>query len=198
MSSLRQLAVCVLLGIVLSWVAAWLLVTMMHLDNHDVVPLSAVRSPSLRPTDALNHSLHRSVGATREFAMVETDVPDSELAAPPAALSLPTRSMAEVLAKTRLAQPDVYHGGLLCLDTRGFPLPALYSEWDYGEQGVTIVAGLPVHIPAASGDVMFEPLDVMILPTHVHWLAFIVDVAVWTLVCWGTWGILRLTRRRWS
>ncbi len=195
MSLLQRLAVCVLVGVVVSLAAAWLLATLMRLDDHDVVALSAVRVASLRPSDAWKYFLHRSVGATREFAMVETDVPDSDLAAAPSALPLPTRFMAATLAKSRFAQPDVFHGGFICLDTRGFPLPALYSEWEYGDQGVAIAAGLPVRIPAVSGDAIFQPLDVIILPTRVHWLAFIIDVAVWTLVCWAAWEILRLTKR---
>jgi hypothetical protein len=70
----------------------------------------------------------------------------------------------------------------------------MYSEWEYGDDGVRIAAGISVHIPIARGDEIFKPPEVVILPTQIHWMQLCVDVAVWTVVCWLAWRLLRLGR----
>ncbi len=190
-----ELSVCFVLSLAATVAAAWTCALLVRLNDNDVVAHVVVRSPSLPSTDAWDYSLHRAVGATCEFAMIVTDVPDSELAAPSENARVPSVLMTRALGITRFTQPKVDHGGFLCLDTRGLPLRALYSTWEYGDDGVKVLAGLPVRIQPPPVDDVFQPLDVIILPTRVRLFGFLVDLVVWTFIFWKVWRKIRLTKR---
>ena len=192
---LARLSVCFALALVVTVAAAWISEVLVRLTDNDVVADVIVRSPSLPSTDAWEHGLHRTVGARLETSMIVTGVPDSALAAPSPRTPLPTVLMTRALATTRFMQANVDHGGFLCLDTRGLPLPAFYSEWEYGNDGVKVVAGLPVRTWPPLVDDTFQPLKVIILPTRIRLFGFLVDMAVWTFVCWEIWQKVRPTKR---
>jgi len=130
-----------------------------------------------------------------EVAMTVTDVADSELTPPSESTRVPSVLMTRALAITRFTQPNVDHGGFLCLDTRGLPLRALYSAWEYGNDGVKVLAGLPIRIRPPLVHDVFQPLDVIILPTRIRLFGFLVDLVVWTFIFWEVWRKIRLTRR---
>jgi hypothetical protein len=130
-----------------------------------------------------------------EVAMTVTDVPDSELTPPSESTRVPSVLMTRALAITRFTQPNVDHSGFLCLDTRGLPLRALYSAWEYGNDGVKVLAGLPIRIRPPLVHDVFQPLDVIILPTRIRLFGFLVDLVVWTFIFWEVWHKIRLTRR---
>ena len=168
MSSLRQLAVCVLLGIVLSWVAAWLLATMMHLDNHDVVALAAVRSPSLRP-DALNHSL-RPAGRRANSRWLKP-MCDSELAAPLRYLTCHR----PIYGRDRSENSPCATGPFITAAS------SILAPWFSVARRFVFRMGLRRarrhNCCRTSGSHsgclrcrVFRATRVMILPTHVHWL----------------------------
>jgi hypothetical protein len=192
---LTRLSFCLALSLMITVAAAWISALVVRLTDNDVVADVIVRNPSLRPTDAWEHVLHRTVGVRREASFIVTDVPDSDLSAPSPGTALPTVLMTRALARTRFIQPNVNHGGFLCIDTRGLPLPALYSEWEYGNDGVKVIAGVPIQIRPPLVNDAFQPLDVVILPTRIRLFGFLVDLAVWTFICWEGWRRIRLTKR---
>jgi hypothetical protein len=184
MRKLPRLSICLGLGAFATVTLAWMSALFLRLDLRKANVHETVRNAELLPSEAWDYGLFRAVTSTREFAMITTDVRDWDITTP-SDRRLPTHYMASALADTRFTRPNGDHSGFLCLDTRGCPLPALSSQWEYGLRGVHIAAGLPIRVPVVERNGVFDPQKVVILPTRIRWLYFVADVALWTILWWG-------------